>query len=59
MTTFEFQICSTKAEARRSAAKIALMNSVLSEHPSQRILDDFIAKTISAALPSFQVDNKI
>ncbi|KAK3753826.1 hypothetical protein QZH41_016730 [Actinostola sp. cb2023] len=31
-----FQLCPTKAEARRSAAKIALMNSVFDEHPSSR-----------------------
>ncbi|KAG8146507.1 hypothetical protein E2320_013660 [Naja naja] len=36
--------CPTKAEARRSAAKIALMNSVFNEHPSRRITDDFIEK---------------
>ena len=30
-----FQPCPTKAEARRSAAKIALMNSVFNEHPSR------------------------
>uniref|UniRef100_A0A8C6YLD6 LIX1-like protein n=1 Tax=Naja naja TaxID=35670 RepID=A0A8C6YLD6_NAJNA len=39
-----FQFCPTKAEARRSAAKIALMNSVFNEHPSRRITDDFIEK---------------
>ncbi|RLV63353.1 hypothetical protein DV515_00018357 [Chloebia gouldiae] len=37
--------CPTKAEARRSAAKIALMNSVFNEHPSRRITDDFIEKS--------------
>ncbi|EHB06692.1 LIX1-like protein [Heterocephalus glaber] len=36
-----FQFCPTKAEARRSAAKIALMNSVFNEHPSRRITDEF------------------
>ncbi len=30
-----FQYCLTKAEARKSAAKIALMNSVFNEHPSR------------------------
>merc|ERR1712071_351699 len=39
-----FQNCPTKAEARRSAAKIALMNSVFNEHPSRQISDDFIEK---------------
>lgn len=30
-----FQPCPTRAEAKRSAAKIALMNSVFNEHPSR------------------------
>uniref|UniRef100_I3J3I0 Limb and CNS expressed 1 like n=2 Tax=Oreochromis TaxID=8139 RepID=I3J3I0_ORENI len=45
--------CPTKAEARRSAAKIALMNSVFNEHPSRRITDDFIEKSVNEALASF------
>ncbi|NXH49209.1 LIX1L protein, partial [Dicaeum eximium] len=45
--------CPTKAEARRSAAKIALMNSVFNEHPSRRITDDFIEKSVAEALASF------
>ncbi|XP_043935933.1 LIX1-like protein [Protopterus annectens] len=48
-----FQFCPTKAEARRSAAKIALMNSVFNEHPSRRITDDFIEKSVSEALATF------
>ncbi|ETE58224.1 LIX1-like protein [Ophiophagus hannah] len=48
-----FQFCPTKAEARRSAAKIALMNSVFNEHPSRRITDDFIEKSVLEALASF------
>ena len=32
-----FQTCPTKAEARRSAARIALMNSVFNEQPSRKI----------------------
>ncbi|XP_063277316.1 LIX1-like protein isoform X2 [Prinia subflava] len=48
-----FQFCPTKAEARRSAAKIALMNSVFNEHPSRRITNDFIEKSVSEALASF------
>jgi len=44
-----FQNCTTKAEARRSAAKIALMNSVFNEHPSRRITDEFIQKAVSEA----------
>lgn len=49
------QNCPTKAEARRSAAKIALMNSVFNEHPSRRISDEFIEKAVSEARASFKV----
>ena len=49
------QNCPTKAEARRSAAKIALMNSVFNEHPSRKITDEFIEKAVGDALHSFQV----
>lgn len=51
-----FQNCPTKAEARRSAAKIALMNSVFNEHPSRRISDDFIEKAVAEAQSSFKGD---
>uniref|UniRef100_A0A8C4QGX2 Limb and CNS expressed 1 n=1 Tax=Eptatretus burgeri TaxID=7764 RepID=A0A8C4QGX2_EPTBU len=47
-----FQYCPTKAEARRSAAKIALMNSVFNEHPSRRITDEFIERSIAEAAAS-------
>ncbi|KAL0278948.1 UNVERIFIED_CONTAM: hypothetical protein PYX00_000618 [Menopon gallinae] len=50
-----FQNCPTKAEARRSAAKIALMNSVFNEHPSRKISDDFIEKAVAEARASFKV----
>jgi len=49
-----FQNCPTKAEARRSAAKIALMNSVFNEHPSRKITDEFITKAIDEAQQAFQ-----
>lgn len=49
-----FQDCPTKAEARRSAAKIALMNSVYNEHPSRRITDAFIEHSVADAFSSFQ-----
>ncbi|ELT91510.1 hypothetical protein CAPTEDRAFT_172058 [Capitella teleta] len=49
-----FQNCPTKAEARRSAAKIALMNSVFNEHPSRKISDDFIEKSINDAMVMFK-----
>ncbi|CAN7946098.1 unnamed protein product, partial [Ixodes hexagonus] len=48
-----FQNCPTKAEARRSAAKIALVNSVFNEHPSRRISDDFVAQAVREARASF------
>ncbi|CRL01186.1 CLUMA_CG014201, isoform A [Clunio marinus] len=51
-----FQNCPTKAEARRSAAKIALMNSVFNEHPSRKISDDFIEKAVNEARASFKGD---
>ncbi|ODN05059.1 LIX1-like protein [Orchesella cincta] len=44
-----FQKCPTKAEARRSAAKIALMNSLFNEHPSRRITDEFIGQAVGDA----------
>ncbi|XP_060083437.1 protein limb expression 1 homolog [Ylistrum balloti] len=49
-----FQHCPTKAEARRSAAKIALMNSVFNEHPSRMITDDFVDHAVRDAAGSFQ-----
>jgi len=41
--------CHTKAEARRSAARIALMNSVYNEQPSRKITQEFIDATVSDA----------
>ncbi|KAK0162638.1 hypothetical protein PV327_006400 [Microctonus hyperodae] len=54
-----FQNCPTKAEARRSAAKIALMNSVFNEHPSRKITDDFIEKAVAEARASFNKPSPI
>jgi len=45
----ELQKCPTKAEARRSAAKIALMNSLFNEHPSRKITDEFIGQAVGDA----------
>lgn len=53
------QHCPTKAEARRSAAKIALMNSVFNEHPSRKISDEFIERAVRDAAGSFQVNQAI
>lgn len=45
-----FEYCRTKADAKCSAAKIALMNSVLNEHPSRKcITDDFIERAVNQA----------
>ncbi|XP_028852534.1 protein limb expression 1 homolog [Denticeps clupeoides] len=44
-----FQDCSTRAEARRDAARIALMNSMFNELPSRRITPDFIACSLKEA----------
>ena len=43
------QVCPTKAEARRSAARIALMNSVFNEQPTRKITQDFIDNAVSEA----------
>ncbi|XP_043207669.1 protein limb expression 1 homolog [Amphibalanus amphitrite] len=48
-----FQNCPTKAEARRSSAKIALMNSVFNDHPSRCISDEFIERAIGDARTTF------
>ena len=57
--TSHTQDCPTKAEARRSAAKIALMNSVFNEHPSRKISDEFVDKAVTEALLSFQVGSTV
>jgi len=53
-----FQNCPTKAEARRSSAKIALMNSVFNEHPSRKITDEFIEKAVTEASQAYQGDSE-
>jgi len=58
-TYHPFQNCPTKAEARRSSAKIALMNSVFNEHPSRRISDEFIQKAVQDARTSFKGTSQI
>jgi len=44
-----YGVCPTKAEARRSAARIALMNSVFNEQPTRKITQDFIDNAVSEA----------
>ncbi|XP_023333832.1 protein limb expression 1 homolog [Eurytemora carolleeae] len=49
-----FQICTTRADARKSAAKIALMNSVFNEHPSRIISLEMIARLVAEAEDSLK-----
>ena len=48
-SSLSIQVCPTKAEARRSAARIALMNSVFNEQPTRKITQEFIDNAISEA----------
>jgi len=45
--------CPTKAEARRSAARIALMNSIFNEQPTRKITSDFIEKAVGDASSAY------
>ncbi|XP_072923831.1 protein limb expression 1 homolog [Hemitrygon akajei] len=47
-----FQYCSTKADARRDAARVALMNSVFNEQPSRIITVEFIRESMEEAIAS-------
>ncbi|KAM4708976.1 protein limb expression 1 homolog [Discoglossus pictus] len=47
-----FQCCSSRAEARRDAAKVALINSLFNELPSRRITKDFIMNSVQEAVAS-------
>ena len=47
---------STKAEARRSAARIALMNSIFNEQPNRKITGEFIEKAVNDAGGSYGVN---
>uniref|UniRef100_A0A8C9WS63 Limb and CNS expressed 1 n=1 Tax=Scleropages formosus TaxID=113540 RepID=A0A8C9WS63_SCLFO len=44
-----FQCCHTQAEARRDAARVALMNSLFNELPSRRITPEFISRSLEEA----------
>lgn len=48
--------CPTKAEARRSAARIALMNSIFNEQPSRKISSEFIEKAVNDAGNTYNGD---
>lgn len=45
-----FKYCYTKAEARRDAARVALMNSTFNELPCRRITPEFIARSVEEAV---------
>lgn len=47
-----FQCCLSRAEARRDAAKVALINSLFNELPSRRITKEFIMKSVQEAVAS-------
>ena len=49
MSLLFVKACPTKAEARRSAARIALMNSIFNERPSRRITREFIDQAVNDA----------
>ena len=53
--SIHFQSCPTKAEARRSAARIALMNSIFNEQPNRKITGEFIEKAVNDAGGSYGV----
>jgi len=50
-----FDNCATKAEARRSAAKIGLMNSLFNEHPSRQLSREVVTRLVEEARHSLQV----
>ncbi|XP_072453448.1 protein limb expression 1 homolog [Notamacropus eugenii] len=47
-----FQCCLSRAEARRDAAKVALINSLFNELPSRRITKEFIIESVQEAIAS-------
>ncbi|XP_047586241.1 protein limb expression 1 homolog isoform X2 [Lutra lutra] len=44
--------CLSRAEARRDAAKVALINSLFNELPSRRITKEFIVESVQEAVAS-------
>uniref|UniRef100_A0A3B4GTU2 Limb and CNS expressed 1 n=1 Tax=Pundamilia nyererei TaxID=303518 RepID=A0A3B4GTU2_9CICH len=45
-----YKVCETQAEARRDAARVALMNSLVNELPCRRIDPEFIAHSLRQAV---------
>jgi len=54
-----YENCTTKAEARRSAAKIGLMNSLFNEHPSRLLTKEVVTRLVEEARQSLQVAEPI
>lgn len=52
---FFSQYCTSRAEARRDAAKVALINSLYNELPTRRITQEFITKSVQEAVASTSV----
>jgi len=50
-----WKTCPTKAEARRSAARIALMNSIFNEQPTRLITQEFVEKAVNEASSGYGV----
>ncbi|XP_030226668.1 protein limb expression 1 homolog isoform X1 [Gadus morhua] len=44
-----YRVCETQAEARRDAARVALMNSLMNELPSRQISPPFISQSLRQA----------
>uniref|UniRef100_A0A3B5AWS4 Limb and CNS expressed 1 n=1 Tax=Stegastes partitus TaxID=144197 RepID=A0A3B5AWS4_9TELE len=44
-----YKVCDTQAEARRDAARVALMNSLVNELPCRRISPQFISQSLQQA----------
>ncbi|XP_057689077.1 protein limb expression 1-like [Corythoichthys intestinalis] len=44
-----YKLCNTQAEARRDAARVALMNSLVNELPCRRICPQFISQSLHQA----------
>uniref|UniRef100_A0A665WY82 Limb and CNS expressed 1 n=1 Tax=Echeneis naucrates TaxID=173247 RepID=A0A665WY82_ECHNA len=53
-----FKVCDTQAEARRDAARVALMNSLVNELPCRRITTRFITQSLQqAAIDSVSIED--
>ncbi|XP_023378530.1 protein limb expression 1 homolog [Pteropus vampyrus] len=50
--SYRCQYCLSRAEARRDAAKVALINSLFNELPSRRITKEFIMESVQEAVAS-------